>query len=147
MNFTPQQLKIQEAMLLRLYPGKSLEQVRRIEYDLWCYYLYQWYVTFFNSSSVHIIWDEFTLNHENWKQPDITIIWLPPTLPRLLDSLWFDYTYMLWDIVQITSMKWHTINGRRTLCKRKLRNEDSTDANLRDQSIETQDAIGDLFIK
>jgi hypothetical protein len=59
------------------------------------------------------------------------------SLARVLIELGFDCTYMLWDIVKITSMKWPTINWRYTICKRQLLTDSGEEAMLDDQSDET----------
>lgn len=172
MNLTNEQLKIQEEILLRLHPGKSLEEAKEIEsnvfWSLWYDSVYRrdvdykWEKDAYWNSKITAkyvltwrwiytyLW-ELKRNLNGWhRRPWIhikNIIWLPPTLQRVLKALGFDFTYMLWDIVQITSMKWATINWRRTVCKWNLLKEDCSDATLRDQSIETQDKICELLKK
>lgn len=149
MNLTPKQLKVQEAMLLRLYPGKSLEEARSEEIKCpWCLI---YHVDLYDRSKKSILRsNKFTWMIDNdyqvsffigiwWSCKNNDIIWLPPTLPKVLDALGSPRSYLDWYIWELWR-DWYA-----TSIQRKLRNDDGTDATLRDQSIETQDAVGRLL--
>ena len=134
------QLFCQEKLILASHPWLSLEWARDREKKIeWCLV-----------TVLHAIWvpqegytwveKTVTYNEEKYWDKAHKIIWLPPTLPRVLNSLGMGYHYSKWVIVSSNNI---LIDGLPV--RRKLLNEDWTDATLRDQSEETQNAIALLL--
>ena len=160
MNLTEKQLKVQEAILLRLHPGKSLEEARRQEPILWCILsivesFWPIHGTIIDyEESLHLI--EYTIKWDDWaiekamNLNKFNIIWLPPPLSRVLQALGEDYVFIQWWIYKINSLAsclavWSVRYLEEEKVHRKLLNDDGSDATLRDQSQETQDAIDKLL--
>lgn len=139
MTITPIMLFCQEQILKRLYPDMSLNESKNLElWQIWCKltrweyvymdeYEWQWIISWWS-----ILYSPEILEEE--------IIWLPPTLSRVLSALGDDYffqsnaiyTYWLWGQVVFK-------------CERKLLNSNKTDATLFDQSEETILSIAKLL--
>ncbi len=160
MNLTPKQIATQEAMLLRLYPGKSLQEAKKQEPILWLivsvvephWPVYGTIVHYEETkyfTEYTIVWSDKEIEKVmNRNMNNYNIIWLPPTLPRVLDALRShsirrcDYLWEKYDCVYIRrSMHWVIWEN----IERKLRNDDGTDAILRDQDIQTQDSVSSLL--
>ncbi len=144
MQLTTQQLELQEAILKRLYPWVSIEEIRKKE-NRDDAYIKVW---IFNSKSK-------TIRNEYFKVYEIErnlvsrdgIIWLPPTLPRILTALWDEYFYSCWCIeIYVWADTWDKRYPLHYI-KRQLLNEDMTDRNLREQDQETQDILHSIFCK
>jgi len=149
MQLTDKQLKIQECIMIASHPWLSLEEAKKKEFysTPWCKVVRRknWYTTVF-ATVVSTRYDMLYtyIQPYSWRsyspvriaEKDIEeIIWRPPTLPRVLNALWWSF----WE------SKWYIFDQWREHCERKLLNEDWTDATLRDQSEETQDTISLLL--
>ena len=170
MNLTPKQQWIQEEILKRLYPWKSLEEAKQEELKFWCK------VTNGEWDILSVIYSEETDNFNddkkkrpknieayiynikeqwnpraNWRYATTyyafqkcieedwyEIIWLPPTLPRVMTALWNDYRYQSGEIMWPAGYDF--IVG-----ERKLLNDDNTECTLFDQPQDTQDSITALL--
>lgn len=100
-------------------------------------------------------WKEFAIFHRAPEDPQeiywskYEIIWLPPTLDRVLYVLWsryiyhhvYRYIYKEYDLDTYTDWKDAIILKTREYCERKLLNDDWTSATLRDQSVSTKEKI------
>lgn len=165
MNLTPMQLFCQEKILLSLYPWFSIEEIDAKEIKhFWCMinidyqdqYIWEWWKECYSDidNKTLYMWLKWYTIDDNFDLPDtikswyddifeshISIIGLPPTLPRVLKSLekykWISLSYYAWVIIRC---RWEEIH-------RKLLNEDKTDANLRNQTPETQLAIAKLLCR
>lgn len=164
MNLTPQQLFVQDSLILASHPWLSFEEAKKREISkFWCilqniflwkttiiwYWIQKpWYVKNFDVLTEFDWFDTFT----EWDVGNKNIIWLPPTLPRVLNLLenaivekgwrWRSVLYRDETIYDFTS--WD-ITDEAKICERKLLNEDWTPCNLRQQSEETQTAIALLL--
>jgi len=142
MNLTPQDLLIQEKILLAVHKWCTIEEAR--EKDLW-----YWSVLQTNENNrrqpaweVRRIW-RLTRPQEATDMSWYDIIWLPPTLSRVLTALWNEYFQYIWMIFCFENDDdWEY---KQQVCMRKLLNDDGTDATLRDQSQETKDKVAELL--
>lgn len=148
-NMTDKQLKIQEAIMIAIH--WDLEKARKIEL------LLKWskcFLNTYNEYATFIWWRKMITDCDKQLirvfDPDLynyTIIWLPPTLSRVLTTLGDDFEscfivnhkdYKNWQWINIFSED-HAIHW-------KLLNEDWSDSTLFDQSEKTQDAVYNLLI-
>ena len=154
------QTYMQEEILKRLYPWKSLEEVKQEELKFWCklwtdyaedqelyWFTYMWYNE--HKEEHHIMFNRTTEQIGNvkdlkdkWIIGDI--IWLPPTLPRVLQALRW-YLYIRDDLPKVRTLYLSYADNQNREAERKILNEDMTDATLFDQSEETQKAIALLL--
>lgn len=147
MKLNQSQIKIQEAIVLRLYEGCTIEQARGKEVLLnWCV-VYNWQELVESKWLASKSWDNYHYVIWPWyastcKNSDI--IWLPPTLPRVLSALGDRYLYGGWSINTYRDPKMKSSRDT-VICYRKLLNDDKSDATLRDQSEDTQKAIWKLL--
>lgn len=150
---------IQDKILLAVHPWCTLNIAKKKDLKFWC--LVKWggvYLCKWQQMPNEVLQiEQDHESHYNWYQPfpvpRVTtdnyrdqpeyIIWLPPTLSRVLTALWENRIYSRWNICYIWR-DWLTTYFTK-ICKRKLLNEDGTDATLFDQSEETQKAIAILF--
>lgn len=136
---TDKQLKMQEAIMIAIHG--SIEEAREKEYKIvWCMwfdwdwlrrYYWKWFNWYTDNGDYSIFWPK-----------EEKIIWLPPTLSRVLISLGEHYELVPWGLDDMV------ISNRKTkdnICDWKLLNEDWSDATLFDQSEDTQDAIYNLL--
>lgn len=183
---------MQEQILLRLYPWKTLEEAKEAEIWFWCRVIskvywecmvtkyirqgssssewYDWYrmqngelyfSDYRTGEICYIImqtrqhakttadwWD--VINDKSIRE-NFDIIWLPPTLPRVLQALgdlywrWHRIIWLENKIVEIHRERIMEQRNFEDLCNRKLLNSDNTDATLFDQDQSTQDAIALLL--
>lgn len=89
--------------------------------------------------------DTITSWYDDTFESHISIIGLPPTLPRVLEAFGNQYYFQDGKIKRIKKWKKRASYIVNTICDRKKLNEDKIDANLRDQSQETQLAIAKLL--
>lgn len=90
--------------------------------------------------------------NNNWHPYDYLsyeVIWLPPTLPRVLQALGSNWAYVeeyaeLKRLSHMDMREWRE-EGNEWIIKRKLLNSNKTDATLFDQDQSTQDAIALLL--
>jgi len=162
MNLTPIQLYCQEKLILASHPWLSLEETKKKEFRFypWCKAVRRknWYTTVlctvistrYDMMSAYI----HPYNRRDYSPIKISvkdieqIIWLPPTLPRVLNALGSRYKYAVGWIYHILTrdedISWRS-NVSNIICNRKLLNSDWTDATLRDQSEDTQRSIALLL--
>ncbi len=119
MTLTPQDLLIQEKILLAVHKC-TIEEAKEKERSInWCIIGYD-----------EKCWETYS-------------IWLPPTLDRVLYALGNDYFQYMWMIFCFENDDdWEY---KQQVCMRKLLNDDGTGATLRDQSQETKDKIAELL--
>jgi len=81
---------------------------------------------------------------------ETSIIWLPPTLSRVLTALGENYIYSYNKKIALVEMyidsEWEDPIGESEICDRKLLNDDWTDSTLRDQSQETKNKIEEILL-
>lgn len=147
MKLTKKQLQTQNAILLAVHGTDDIEEARNKDLWLWCVLL--------DPAEQDMVYTHTSDHHYNWlydwspwwihKEAWHVIIWLPPTLERVLHALnyweaqrwwwgrryWFSYDMIVDDIDGSIS----------SICNRELMQS------LRDQSKETQDAIHELLCK
>lgn len=157
-------LFVQEKILLAIHKWCTIEEARKKELPLfWCMVIdilhhFFWELT--PEMMIKIYWSEecveddgYTFLHYRWN-PTVSawldnlldverfnIIWLPPTLPRILHTLGDMYLYRD-DNIYYINLQFHTDDF---ICKRKLLNEDWTDCDFFDQSEETKQKIWELL--
>lgn len=136
MNLTPELKFIQEKLVLAAHPWLSLEDALNIEIkNPHCLKIAKMLKRYFNQ-----YWEPQEELFE-WNRYDYTkwkIIWLPPSLPRVLNGLGDNYMYVpCWCIYSILAYAL----DKDQLCDRKLLNDDWSDATLFDQSEEIITAI------
>ena len=145
---TEKQLTTQEAILKRLYPWVSMEEILGKEYILdncilysdSFYHIHQYWKNVIMKQTEWCIFTKWSYNIYHSKQIIKSIIGLPPTLSRVLTALW-DYCYLDWSIFELIT------RDTEYICKRKPLNEDMTECNLRQQSQKTQDVIYNILCK
>jgi len=161
MTLTPQDLAVQEKILLAVHKWCTIEEAKYkesklercvLKFSKWDgsgmqegYYsiasltyqmtdIHQWCYSLFYVRSSHR--EIFKIHTNYWYK----IVWLPPTLSRVLialgDSFWY---WRSWYIVEFWKISHHS------RCWRKLLNDDWTDATLRDQSQETKEKVAELL--
>jgi len=161
---TDKQLKMQEAIMIAIHG--NIEEAREKENKKWALtsswftlldkdlifvkWLYNWNYDDYDDKIKHISCLSYPLRDDNWnmvmdenweiKSVDEDIIWLPPTLSRVLTAIGDNYAYMHWSIQFMTDYR---VN--KYLCTRELLNEGWGDATLFDQSEETQNTIYKLL--
>lgn len=141
------QLATQEAILKRLYPWVSMEEILGKEYILdncilysdSFYHIHQYWKNVIMKQTEWCIFTKWSYNIYHSKQIIKSIIGLPPTLSRVLTAFGKDFWYNYWVIDNMYDGSFR--------CERKLLNEDMTECNLRQQSQETQDAIYNILCK
>lgn len=176
---TDKQLKMQEAIMIAIH--WDLEKSRKKENMKWALtsswftmlekdliFVKWWYnwEDYDDDEIEHISYLSYPLTDDNWnmvmdenwkiKSVDEEIIWLPPTLSRVLTAInkqrrnyyyhpkW--YIYVEQDLDEYTNSKFGIISTAMELCEWRLLNEDWSDATLFDQSEATQDIIYNLLI-
>lgn len=131
------QLFCQEKLILASHPWLSLEEAKKKESKK------RWCLLIFGT----VIMDWFIVDNDgevlyNVEIEDNEIIWLPPSLPRVLNTLkWVWIFAYIWWCIEIYREEWYW----NTVYPRKLLNEDWTSCDLRQQSEETQNAIALLL--
>lgn len=160
MHLTEKQLAVQEKILLAVHEWRTIEEAKDKEfYSMpWCkvvrrknlyttvlctvvrprYNMLYSYILPYNSSNYSPI---------RIAKKDIEyIIWLPPTLPRVLNALW-DYYLDLLNNWKNISRVYVTIEeeDRREYFDRKLLNSDWSDCCIWEQSEETQNKVAELL--
>lgn len=142
MKLTKQQLFVQEKLILASHPWLSLEEAKEKEL---------WYGCILSTNEQYkrepvgtikkIWWLNKPQECKDMSQYDI--IWLPPTLARVLNALggWWSLQYEHYPEQK------HMIaqTATRTYITRKLLNEDWTSCDLWEQSQETQESIALLL--
>lgn len=143
MTITPMMQYIQDRILEAVH-WCSLEEARKKDLKFWCILLRKfddW--SSFLETLLHFERDTFYLLSTSWWVTNsyavywkpIEIIWLPPTLSRVLTALWNEYCMLdYWSIRNKT-------NAYRKVWDRKHLNEDKSEASLFDQSQDTITAI------
>lgn len=140
---------IQDKILLSVYPWCTLEEAREKELQFWCivdvdFCLREW----FRIGLWVIIhtWVEDRIMLYNWPtvifkpREMYDIIWLPPTLMRVLWALWpADYYVRKGKLLRYAG------KDSIFICDWKEFNEDKTDCNFFQQSPESQKAIALLL--
>ena len=160
MNLTNKQIQTQEAMLLLIHKTDDIEEAKRKELKLWCLIMSWVYVWKWGSMPNAVIvtnpdhnknqyWNQISplpkCSQDNFSHLPDYIIWLPPTLERVLHALGRDnwransHICNFWGDTGEKDTKW--------ICRRQLLKEDWTPASLRDQPLQTQDMIHDLIVK
>lgn len=141
-KFSRQQLATQEQILLRINPWLTIHEAKQKDIQYWCTVIAKKWCPYdkeWNSARLPdlLFWDH------NIDPDHFFVVWLAPTLSRVLKSLWHRYLYYGKTIFE----KKRDEDGRyeEQVCLRKLLNDDGTDATLRDQSQHTQDVIGELL--
>lgn len=137
MKLTPELKFIQEKLVLAAHPWLSLEEALKMEIWNWCLcyhkYLknYQTIIEVIDDKNLRMKWyDLFTQPNE------IEIIWLPPTLSRVLRAL----EQFKWVEEMLTyNFNFSSTSGERI--SRKLLNDDWSEMTLFEQSNETISAI------
>jgi len=131
-----------------------LEEARQKELINWCL-LTNWYsddtLYMFTYMEWHA-WKEFAIFHRApedpqqiyWSKNKYEIIWLPPSLDRVLYALWSNWLWSCFIDWSIMTTDWGC-RIREYVCDWKLLNDDWTPATLRDQSIETKEKIYQLI--
>jgi len=136
---TDKQLKTQEAIMIAIHG--SIKEAREKEKDVtWCLKIARKLSRFANSFDKQ---DEVVVVN-NYYYTKWKIIWLPPTLDRVLYCLWSIWLWSCFADWSIMTTNWGC-RIREYVCDWKLLNEDWSDTNLFDQSEETQDAIYNLL--
>lgn len=146
MNLTEKQIQTQNAILKAVHGTDDIEEAREKDLWFWCVIendaddynsIYFTQVVEINDSKVETL---------AWTGYD-RIIWQPPTLSRVLKVLgikegetwnWY-FASHTWKIAK------YTRPAPAVVCNWELLKEDGTDATLRDQSEEVQNAIHDLL--
>lgn len=159
MDLSPRQLFCQDKILLSLYPWLSIQEARAREFWEWCKIIWRknWYTTVI-STVISARYDRIFTYIAPYNRRDYSpiriqnkqieqIIWLPPTLPRVLIVLWKGYFYydgniMYTDYADSCSDR---VEWTERICFWDLINPYRTEATLRDQSEETQTAIALLL--
>lgn len=156
MKLTQQQLFVQEKILLAVH-WETIEEARAKEAKL------RWCEIETRDNKVRNVsrYDEETWVYRDWNwdwfdSGDFwigqlsgreAVIWLPPTLPRVLTTLWVDYGWKEWYLHAIVMynvpINWE--KAQFIQIPRQLLNSDWTDATLRQQTEETQEAIAKLL--
>ena len=166
---TQQQLEMQEAILLAVHKWCTLEEARKKEIKHFgCIICYDYDIDYGKKKYLleKIYSRIIDRNEENVKDANLRrhytdkefrnwndVIWLPPTLSRVLTALDSinHATYVFFN-QSICPLKFANNNVNDNirlwkLCDRKLLNDDGADATLFDQSQETQDAIHSMLCK
>ena len=154
MQLTQLDYDIQDRIIQKIH-WVWLHESRKKEYlTRWCLVSITevfWPVTWIRVSNDTIL----RYDWEKWEEEVFTkdetfrIIWLPPTLARVLYVLWsryiyhhvYRYIYKEYDLDTYTDWKDAIILKAREYCERKLLNDDWTSATLRDQSVSTKEKI------
>ena len=137
MKLSKKDLRLQELILTRIH-NCSIEEARERELRMyWCCITLQWIaednpwmeydiITQYLDQDNISVWYYWRIKRENIK----TIIWQPPTLPRVLKALWDNPYYNRW-MFNITS----------TSTRRTLLDDNNKELSLRDQSEEIKDIL------
>ena len=152
MKLSPMQLFCQEKLILASHPWLSFNDAEIEERcTKWCLYSCEWEVLEYLFTKVPNEYECFPVfynkrkdktEHWDWDY-DYPIIWLPPTLARVLNALGSEFYCRNW--IRHAEKISNNYENRTYICQRKLLNEDWTDATLFDQSEETQLAIALLL--
>ena len=144
MTITPMMQYIQDRILEAVH-WCTLEEAREKEKVFWSYVYDEenWLMCILMKLTEYT--DVRLKNWDWWTIKDDTVSFtgLPPTLPRVLTALGENRIYSRWNICYIWR-DWLTTYFTK-ICKRKLLNEDWTDATLFDQSQDTITAIWNLL--
>lgn len=143
MKLENRQLEMQEAILLKLHHTKNISDAKILEIKKWC--IINWYEALETED-----WCLMLLKIIDNSLPIVAaellkwVVWLPPTLPRVLTAFGDQYYYRDWFIVyEYKDRTWYWWIPQ---CERKLLNEDRTPCDLFLQSKETQRAIYDIIV-
>lgn len=166
MTITPMLQFIQDRILEAVH-WCFLEEAREKElWKFWCFVKYYWDSFRWDEVSNYQvikkmdddilfknIWlsddinnPSYRVTYHNFKETEIEsyeIIWLPPTLSRVLTALWPEF--YCWNWIWHAEKISNNYENRKYVCQRELINKDWTDATLFDQTPETQLAIGVLL--
>ena len=143
MTLSPQVLYVQECILKAVHYTDNIEQAREKEK------LLQWCIINFWKTYQNIV-NPITNIYENYNTEKTEIIWLPPSLDKILYTLWEKYIYYDWYICNIThcNMMCYCDPDHYSLSDkipRNLLNEDWTSCTLFDQSEETINSIANIL--
>lgn len=148
MKLTPELKFIQEKLVLAAHPWLSTRECKNIEREIqWCIACEFWKI--WDDRKMYFIkertqWSEIWWNNRRWLNLNFFdyIIWLPPTLSRVLNGLgnWFIYYDKMLKERQIDDdMRFEQ------KCMRKLINEDWSDCTLFEQSEQTIKMIAEIM--
>lgn len=154
MNLSPMQLFCQNEIVKRAHPWCTLNIAKKKDFKFWC--LVKWGIYLCKWRWMLNVVLQTEQDHEplsNWYQPfpvpRVTednyrdqpeyIIWLPPSLARVLNALGSEFYFWnwLWHAEKISN----NYENRKYICDRNLLNKDWSDATLRDQEESTQNTI------
>lgn len=147
MTITPIMQYIQDRILEAVH-WCSLEEARIKEsIKKWCLYYCEWIILEYLFTKVPNEYEYFPVFYnirkdrtENWDWDyDYPIIWLPPTLSRVLTALWPEF--YCWNWIWHAEKISNNYENRKYVCQRKLLKDSWEDCNLFDQSPETITAI------
>jgi len=155
MKLTPQQIEMQEAILLKIYEWCTLEDAIKKEYES----IWQKFNWLYICSRTRNAWNYWTMSQDDFTEAsyDDELLFdnIFISLQKILTTLnfsWYNpsYWYLQWWIYEInerTNDNETTFKIWDYVCDRKLLNDNWTDATLRDQSKETQDIIYNMLCK
>jgi len=155
MKLTPQQIEMQEAILLKIYEWCTLEDAIKKEYES----IWQKFNWLYICSRTRNAWNYWTMSQDDFTEAsyDDELLFdnISFSLQKILTTLnfsWYNpsYWYLQWWIYEInerTNDNETTFKIWDYVCDRKLLNDNWTDATLRDQSKETQDIIYNMLCK
>jgi hypothetical protein len=144
MTITPMMQYIQDRILEAVHPWLSIDEAQiEARYTKWCLYSYEWWVLEYLFTKVPNEYECFPVFYnkrkdrtENWDGDyDYPIIWLPPTLSRVLTTLWDEF--YCWNWIWHAEKISNNYENRKYVCQRKLLKDSWEDCNLFDQSQET----------
>lgn len=147
MTLSPQALYVQECILKAVHHTDDIEEAREKEK------LLQWCIINFWRTYQNIV-NPITDIYENYNTEKTDIIWLPPSLDRILYTLWSEYIYYDSDICKVDERcqydndcdcwaRHYGISIVKIL--RNLLNEDWTSCTLFDQSKLTINIIATIL--
>lgn len=146
MNLTNKDIEVQNAIICAVHNTDDIEEARKNERKMkWCIVLFGnmiWEI--YAEWEIITDWEIWLISENQLNKLDI--IWLPPTLDRVLVALnnaWRWICYKDWDLY--TTDGWW--REREYIGERKLLNPDWTPCNLREQSEETKNALYSLIAK
>lgn len=144
-------LKMQNAIICAVHKTDDIEEARRKELQFGCLVLFDGSMRNYTSRSKNYFWLQSLDNSifSDMLITECTIIWLPPTLDRVLVALWDKYAYFSFYSTIVEVIEYDTNRRQSSWCSisRKLLNEDGTPCNLFDQDQSVQDALHPLLCK